>query len=216
MKAFITFFAIILCCVNASFNNLDLSSGGRYLVNGTFQGWTNLTGEGAPSFTIWAQDASTGRYFQDLQSGGQYYYYPNGAYAVRNGFCFIINEYNSSTLLSSYGSALSYQFDDHVDNRTYMGMGASTCRTPLANLFKMNSNGVMRYWVFQQLSPELIPEEINVCLNVQGQIDFTNSNVMRHFDDSIFDLPSSCLSPVGDYCRNFYFQSGQQCNYRIY
>lgn len=201
----------ILSLAHCSFNRFDLSAGGTYLVNGTFQSFNNLTGLSTPVSSVWAQDSSQGKYFQDLQSGGQYYYSKTKSYAVRNGFCFEITGYTSDTLLMSYGSALSYQIDSNEDNRTYTGLGPSTCGTPLLNTFKVNSRGVIKHWVFQQLSPVAI-----FCLNVNGQLDFTDSDVNRHFNESILDPPSSCASPVGPYCSNFYFQSGEQCNYAFY
>ena len=210
------FLAVLFVYVSASFNHFDLSAGGRYLINGTtsFSGWTNFTGSSAPSATVWAQ--SPGKYFQDLGSGGQYYYYPDSAYAIRNGVCYNITGYNSSVLTSTYGQALSVEVDDKVDNRTYFGMSGSTCGTALSNLFKVNANGVLKYWVFRQLSPLIIPGVFNVCLDVQGQIDFTDVDVVRHFDESIFNLPASCTSSSQSYCANFYFQPGQQCNYKLY
>ncbi len=210
----VTIAVLVLCCVAftcANFNRFNLAAGETYLVNGTFQGWNNLTGAGAPTWTIWAQNATAGKYFQDLQGGGQYYYSGTASYAVRNGVCYQIVGYTSATLVSTYGSAMSYQVDDNTDNRTYAGMGASTCGTPLSHAFKVNSKGILKHWVFQQLSPISI-----FCLDVNGQLDFTASDVDKHFDQSILDPPASCDLPAGSYCDNFYFQPGQRCNYAFY
>lgn len=209
----------IVAIANAAFDPFDLADGCKYKAIGQFCSALNGTSGGPCTPTTWAQDAANDVYFQDLGTGGQYYYYHSSAYAVRlvpvgpNQFaslCFEILNYNSSVLRSTYGAAKSIDFEN---GKTFHGMGGSTCGTPLSQYFRVNGRSRMVGWSFQQLA-SAGPQ----CLDVNGQIEFTD--FAGNFDTSIFNLPALCQAPQGPipggYCANFYFPPGNQCNYAIY
>lgn len=214
------FLAITLFGIcSAYFTPFDIAESGKILLNGTFCSKTNLSSNVDCLPTIWVADPDNDRYYQDIGfNGGQFIYTSTASYAIRAGFCTEILGYTSTTLRNAYMAAVSFSFNgDGPDNRTFTGMGSSTCRTPLSQAFKANNRGVMRSWIFNQLAPASIPGIGNVCLNVNGQIDF-NDEVIRNFDpDPFFILPSACSTPLpGGYCANFYFPPNGQCNYGIY
>lgn len=215
MKFLILIALIALAVAQPTFQSLDLAAGGRYLATGQFCAFDNVSNAIGCQATTWVQDAANDLYFQDIGTGGQYYYYPNAAYAVRSGFCFQILGYNSSVLRTTYAAAKQIGFEN---GRTYHGMGASTCGTPLSQYWKLNGNSRINGYTFQQLSPIAIPNFGNFCFNVNGQIDL--NDYTAHFDNSIFGLPTACQSPngpiPGGYCANFYFQAGGQCNFKLY
>jgi len=238
MKYLLLFVLFGLSCFVVADNfPLDLTVGGNYIATGNFRSNAVFVdnpfvpddtpfGPTSNTPTVWIANPSNDRYFQDLGTGGKFWYLPNDGFVVRNGLCFRITNYNSSVFRKVLTRTRSFTFDNRPDNRTFFGVYASTCQTSLGQVFKLRNNGMIEEWLFDQktalqipagVDPNL-PNGINTCLQVKGHLEFDDFERYNRPNDVLPfpEPPSECYTTPLDYCNTYYFPPGNLCNYETF